>query len=821
MAISLTWLKNFRLFSDSIEKLSLERELNDEELEFMLSCVILLVQEYEGDKRKTPYFQLAYYIVLCCAVRNKIYEPLLDISSNFGFYPITNYLLQNNLLPSNDNLNFSLGYKMEKFEYNGITETLEQKNNRVKIVESQDKENCYVAPTSFGKSSLILELIRKSESEQIAIIVPTKSLLIQTYKLVKSSFPNRKIIFHDEMYDGSKEFIAVFTQERALRLLKNDSVSFDLLIIDEAHNLFEMDGRSVLLTRLVRRNRFRNPCSVNYYLSPLISDADNLRVNDGQIITSHKVINNIKEPDIHELTNDGCVFKYNRFLNEFYLSGKEDTFIEYIVKNSKNKNFLYLRSPRKIEQLAKVFESRLECLDSESLLELAEVVSKNVHEEFYCVDYLKKGLIYLHGKLPDLVKEYLEHKFSIAKEVKFVIANAVILEGVNLPIDNLYVLNTYNLDSKAITNLIGRVNRLNEVFGPEGDLEKLLPRVHFINSDEFNMRRGNMRNKIVALRSGVFKDVIKNPLLMGYDFTKDERDLDKSIENGDVDNERIISSRIKRYDDLIDREEFLVFEDGEEDSRVKRILMESTLSSTYKDSGSIFEMLEDRASLISFNASWDNSDIMDKIHWFFIHGFENEIIKKEFLRLKNPKAKAFYRMFIEDSHRLTLKAHITKMVKHFQDRMLDPDGAAFYIGDSYGEFSKENSDGTYGKKVYIDLRAKSYKQLVNIALVKIKIESDFVSYKLNEYVNVLKDLGLISQKEYDLHIYGTENKLNSDFVKLGLSGSLINRLDHDKQMENLSINKFGTIEFNSEFIEYINKQDDLMKFEVSKYIDIA
>ena len=52
------------------------------------------------------------------------------------------------------------------------------------------------------------------------------------------------------MYENEIEFISVLTQERALRLLqKNEELYFDTLYIDEAHNLFNKDSRTILLSR--------------------------------------------------------------------------------------------------------------------------------------------------------------------------------------------------------------------------------------------------------------------------------------------------------------------------------------------------------------------------------------------------------------------------------------------------------------------------------------------------------------------------------------------------------------------------------------------
>ncbi len=63
-----------------------------------------------------------------------------------------------------------------------------------------------------------------SYRNKISIIVPTKSLLTQTFRTLKKEISKRKIILHDEMYEGETEFLSVLTQERALRLLQKMNV---------------------------------------------------------------------------------------------------------------------------------------------------------------------------------------------------------------------------------------------------------------------------------------------------------------------------------------------------------------------------------------------------------------------------------------------------------------------------------------------------------------------------------------------------------------------------------------------------------------------
>lgn len=824
MTTSLTWLKNNELFSKIMRKTSLNTKLNDRELEFILSCAIVFFNEYSGDKRKSTYFEIAYYITLKCAINNNYYQPLLDASSNFGLYPIAQYISKNKLTDNFTSTNFTLEYQLEKFQNNNITETYEQKKYREQIIQSESKENCYIAPTSFGKSTLIIDIIKSNNPKTTAIIVPTKSLLIQTYKLIKSNFPSRHIIFHDEMYDGGGDFISIFTQERALRLLKNREISFELLVIDEAHNLFEMDGRSILLTRLIRRNRLRNPESMNYYLSPLISEAENLKTHENQDIFERRIASNIKEPEIYEFRSNGEQYAYNRFMNEFYHFGHESSFTNYIIKNKKEKNFLYLRAPKKVEELSMLLNRELSFVESSSLSELSQTISNNVHSDFYCVEHIKKGLIYLHGKLPDLIKEYLEHKFSLTEELTYLVANSVILEGVNLPIDSLFILNTYDLDGKSLTNLIGRVNRLNQVFDDRRKtLVKLLPPIHFVNSDEFNRKGGKMENKIRLLKNGIFKDKIENPLLLNFDLDKVINDLDAARENPDLDNLEYLNTleeKVGQLEYLRKKEDFLIHSEGVESSKVKHTLMESGISSAYYNPDLVFSALERRLHTITITEEWATSDVIDKVYLYFIKGLENQVSDISFLRLQRPKARDFYKLFTRDSHRLNLKDHLSETLSYFHSIKLTDNGREFFIGTSYGEIAKNNADGIYGSNVYVDLSKKTDKELVNLALVKIKIESDFVSYKLNEYVKALYDLQLLTENEYNLHIYGTTKKSNTAFVKMGISGSLINKLERDKQTDNISISELGEVIYNKEFSDYVKLQDDLVQFEIKKYIDI-
>lgn len=73
------------------------------------------------------------------------------------------------------------------------------------------------------------------------------------------------------MYQSEQTFIAILTQERAIRLLEaNPTLSFSSVFIDEAHNAFEVGDRALLISRLIRESKLRNPATKFYYFSPVI-----------------------------------------------------------------------------------------------------------------------------------------------------------------------------------------------------------------------------------------------------------------------------------------------------------------------------------------------------------------------------------------------------------------------------------------------------------------------------------------------------------------------------------------------------------------------
>ena len=110
-----------------------------------------------------------------------------------------------------------------EYKWNNSYQTVGQSELFREAMRQKNKSHILVAPTSYGKTELILSFIDHTIFKKICIISPTKSLLAQTKKRIINKFGYMKIITFPDMYnDKDDEIVAVLTQERLLRLLQQN-----------------------------------------------------------------------------------------------------------------------------------------------------------------------------------------------------------------------------------------------------------------------------------------------------------------------------------------------------------------------------------------------------------------------------------------------------------------------------------------------------------------------------------------------------------------------------------------------------------------------
>lgn len=723
-----------------------------------------------------------YKIILEHALKTRDYKPLYDISINLGYIPVAKLIE----LTFEEN-NFSKSF-IRQF-YSSYKDTFKDKDNKFLTIgqiqlNNEIKRNTrvgkvIVAPTSYGKSEAIVELAKTTD--RCCIIVPTKALLAQTKKRILDSgidFSKKPLLVHNEMFSGKiKNFIAVLTQERLMSVLQEfPNLYFDKILVDEAHNLLDKEDRARLLAASIIVLKKRSPDAKFYYFTPFLNDIanlqlkfidiENIEIRKNEYIKSEKIfVSDFRERKPSKLQI------YDQFMDSIYdLPETYKNEVELIQKNTKTKSIIYTNLPKDVEEFARKFILNLQDVKSEVLDDAISSLKEYIHDDYFLLKCLKKGVAYHHGGMPDNVKLFVEHLYSTEPLLKFMISTSTLLEGVNIPADQIYLLSLYkgdgNLTSSHLKNLIGRVSRFSDIFAnaKSENLEMLMPKI-FIVGTKYTRSNTNFKNflsKNLAINLNS-KDKVENELL---------RNTKKADEQTQI-----------SYVELIETVEPEAT--GQENVRTpvtnfgrscfKNRIVEFDIFDFENEGQKLVDQL-----LYAKKTAKNEHEIMANIHDLFVNPLLLNYMLENDTDKINPYQKKFYSFYSLDNqgarnlHAMYLRwkekgtsyrQMISTVVEYWQK---NNENGLIYVG-RWGDSSGPNG-GVYTR--YIDTKKKTKYELNNYAIVRIKDEQDFIEYNLFKFIDVMNDLNLVDANYFKRLKYGTENEKNIFLIKNGISTGL-------------------------------------------------
>lgn len=787
---SITRLKNNSPFKSAVDKLLLGKELTNRESTLLLSAAIALLRYALKDKNRTRSLEFAYWIILNYSLSTGNLKPLYDFSFELGLYPLAKSIVDLDERRFDTLKDYIALVEIKENFTEGVTLTLEQKLSDSSFFSYSGEGFAYIAPTSFGKTERLVKAVLEDKSgSRPCVIVPTKSLLAQTRDDVFKHHPRAKVITHDEMYQSEQTFIAILTQERAIRLLEaNPTLSFSSVFIDEAHNAFEVGDRALLISRLIRESKLRNPATKFYYFSPVIDDINLLSAISGFEVEGCKVNKSMKEPRYYLLDNEGALRAYNRFFNSFcQVSSFNDTW-DCLKNRATAKNLVFLSSPKKVREAALDLASSLP--DDPVAPELARVIFaltehvSPLYDEILC---LRHGVVYLHGQMPDGIKNYLLDRAAKLDSIRFIFANEVIMEGINLPFDSVFILELRTKRRSVLINLIGRASRLNYVFGNRPHLKRLSPQVIFAES-KWTRSKPTMTSAIAELHSVGFKD------------------------RGD--NLRIKKSK---GESLSDKES-------------KRLDFEDSLIQSSSQPNDNLEILLDRSGLRSLYENWEDAkvEIVKKLNtfeaysqisvlelicrYFIDDGF---VFSTRYLRVGNLRRQLpFYESYLRDKSSKSLSQRLASDISLWK-RKAETTHDYLYVGSSFGEINYQGLID--GECSYVDIREKNNAELPALFLAKYKVEDDYLGFTLSRFVRVLFKTGHIDLEQYYMFLYGTSDKESVELIQAGVPLSLITMLKERNLLNEIGFDQYGNISISAELRRFSNEVDDYTRFEIDQF----
>lgn len=350
----------------------------------------------------------------------------------------------------------------------------------------------FSAPTSMGKTFVIINFIKnklkENVSENFVIVVPTRALLSEIANKLINELKDylgancHKVITTMTAVQQDEKFIAVLTPERLYHsLLKQPEIEFKYLFIDEAHKISDKDKRSIIYYKILDMLKER-PFVHIYFSSPVIPNPDiyleltNFYNQDGNKVSGRSFrFSPVIQNKIYLDLNQKTAYVVNALSNQLVpcgnlLDGVSDK-LGAVTRLGGKCNLIYVSSANKAVTYAMELCQRIGTCTNKiepELNAIAKQIEQKIHKEYYLARMIRHGIAYHIGALPAEIRAKIE---SLLRKglIKYCFCTSTLLEGVNVPADNLFVFDNKKGPSAMSTidafNLIGRAGRvtLNEM----------------------------------------------------------------------------------------------------------------------------------------------------------------------------------------------------------------------------------------------------------------------------------------------------------------------------------------------------------------------
>lgn len=399
----------------------------------------------------------------------------------------------------------------------------------------------FSGPTSFGKSFIMDAFINYIIDERhgvdnIIVLVPTRALINQVSKRLKVEIKheNYRIMTHPvvpAMYkkDNTK-YVFVFTPERMIAYLSeknNPLISY--LFVDEAQKIIaKKDSRAPL-----------------YYQAISIAERKSIKL----FFASPNIPNSEIFLKLFDKSTDECMVireapvSQNRFFIDFVNrkekmfteSGKDDVFDDFGNYSNLNelllhigegkKNIVYCNSVEDTMEFALNFSRELTEKTNQKIEDVIKLIQEYLHKDYYLIDCLKKRVAFHFGKLPQRIRERVEELYE-QKAIDYIFCTSTLLEGINLPAQNIFILNN-TIGLRKFTdvdfwNLAGRAGRLSKELSGNIICVRLDSNKWKVKEDDMEMIRTKVINPVLPTilkgEDNFYKNVENS--LLGKSFTK-------------------------------------------------------------------------------------------------------------------------------------------------------------------------------------------------------------------------------------------------------------------------------------------------------------
>ena len=376
-----------------------------------------------------------------------------DIAESVGFYP---YIQRDSSMIS-DSLSEEMRLMYHKSKH--IPNVYMHRNQKELSEMLFSGQNIIVsAPTSFGKSLLIEEVVASNKFKNIVIIQPTLALLDETRrKLQKYNEAYKIVVRTTQEPSETKSNIFLFTAERVCEYAHFNNVDF--LVIDEFYKLSgnRDDERSSALNNAFYK-LLKSYKPQFYLLGPNID-----KISEGFTEKYNAVFYKSK----YSLVDSKVVDAYTP--RKESIKDRETRLFELLTSLSEEQTIIYCSSPERVRSLSKKFCAYLLAnTEQETTLDLPiiEWISKNISARWSINNVLKHRIGIHDAALPKHITTSIIDYFNDNK-LRYLFCTSTIIEGVNTSAKNIVYFDAKKgkdipIDFFDYSNIKGRAGRMME-----------------------------------------------------------------------------------------------------------------------------------------------------------------------------------------------------------------------------------------------------------------------------------------------------------------------------------------------------------------------
>lgn len=353
--------------------------------------------------------------------------------------------LYQDMLSQNDNVDKphlgSFARFAKEFYTSNYSETTFTKDQRKIIDAFREHPRVVVsAPTSFGKTKIIEEILLEYRYNNVILIFPTVALLSEQYnKLKKSALGSEYTISKSSRTNPSKgKNILILTPERLISFLdEHPDFKPDFFTMDEIYksDSASEDERFRVFTYCLYR--LSQVCGKFYLIGPFFTDFSK---------------GFCKRFDAQFMRFDSEIVQKDFFTKDDLRSGRFSGLPVRVVQNNNvtltrslenllDKRSLIYRYRKDAAENTALFIANTRPVNKQFNQELVKYISETVSPQWSLVTCLQRGVAFHHGGIPRHIQEAIVQSFE-AGEIEQIVCTTSLTEGVNTSAKSVFLLDS-------------------------------------------------------------------------------------------------------------------------------------------------------------------------------------------------------------------------------------------------------------------------------------------------------------------------------------------------------------------------------------------